>query len=104
MSVGILDLSAKNASFTSTIEGKAMLFTVLYNRRNDGYSLSIFDLVDNVPVLDGISLVSGVDIVRQHGKEIGAFLMIGDGTDPAKLTLGVTNKLVIASESEKIYG
>ena len=65
---------AADQQFSTILEGRRVTFRLRYNPTNDRWS---FDLaIDDVPILKGRRIVTGVDLLAPFGLGIGAIFAL----------------------------
>lgn len=100
----MLEIPLTNApaqEFSITIGDNTYGLRVIFNSRGGFWSLNIAQ--DNLPIVNGIGLLGGVDIVKQYPINISNVFIVNldDDTQDATVdNLGTTCKLLVLTDAE----
>lgn len=89
--------------FSITLDGLVYRMRIVYNTRVAQWALSIFQ--DGVPLVQGVPLIGGVDVLQQHNlpiKNMFAVNLVAPELDPDFDGFGTNSKIVILTDAELI--
>lgn len=93
--------SAPEQLFSANIDGTTYDFRVVWNSRSEFWTISVRN--QNVSILEGVPLVSGIDIFKQYNIPIRNVFMVNmdnPNVDPSFDNLGTVCRLFVLTDEE----
>lgn len=92
-------------NFTITLNGTNYGIRVILNSRTGLWTINFS--IDEVPLVNGVGLVGGVDILSQYNLDISNVFMVNlasPNQDPSKDSLGTNARLFMLTDEEVAGG
>jgi hypothetical protein len=90
-------------SFNCQLGDVTYQFNLIWNDRSSVWMLDILNAATQVPIISGLALVLGADLLEKYALGIGAFVLVdetGTGTEATLTSLGSSTNLYWVSPDE----